>query len=260
MDAPYLNELETFKKALKGARYVTSDTYRDIAGVDVPDLATFIVGIVKACMSAPLQSKSAAKLFKSDELGSIKFGGDRNEKAKKANAMMLQARAFIEQHGMDVFSPSVSIIVGMFDVRMVTYVFEKTFPNRPTFKSMLEVCGRFCDEFKAAHDGVKGSPWPLIEMAASSAGSSAQCSTRVMRELDVRGGITLSAVNAAGFDVGKVVQSSGDSYNSYNIVSFQEGQATLEHKEQADAEPWHVDFEVLMQMKIITIKDKVDTR
>ena len=175
--------------------------------------------------------------------------------------MMLQARAFIEQHGMDVFSPSVSIIVGMFDVRMVTYVFEKTFPNRPTFKSLLEVCGRFYDDFRAAHDGscvVKASPWPLIEMAAAS--SSGAQSTRGVRELNVRGGITLSAVKAAGLDVGKIVQDSSEV--SYNIASLQEeeGQATLVHKERADAEPWHVDFEALMQMKIITIKDKVDTR
>ena len=142
-------------------------------------------------------------MFIHSDLSSV-LGSNKGQ-ALKAHDIMVAARELGRKAQVDASSSWVGI-VGALDVRLVTFIHEKT-RGRKTYASLAHIACVFYDELCAKFQSVSQfpCPWVAVPLAASATPSGGD-NVLSLRELDARGTVNKTALDEMCFVVGASVK------------------------------------------------------
>ena len=213
-EKPLLLELDAYVKSLAVVRDVPPELFRDIAKIKAPHIPLYITALVKATYSCSPHycASGKARVFIHSDLSSV-LGSNKGQ-ALKAHDIMVAARELGRKAQVDASSSWVGI-VGALDVRLVTFIHEKT-RGRKTYASLAHIACVFYDELCAKFQSVSQfpCPWVAVPLAASATPSDGKNMLSI-RELDARGTVNKTALTEMGFVVGASVTPKAASASSF---------------------------------------------
>ena len=162
-----LLELDAYVKSLAVVRDVPPDLFRDIANIKGAHIPLYITALVKATYSCSSHycTSGKARVFTPSDLSSVL--GSHKGRVLKAHDIMVAARDLRRISQVDAFNDWVGI-VGALDVRLVTFIHDKT-AGRKTYVSLVDIACVFYDELCAKFDNVSHCfcPWVAVPLAGS---------------------------------------------------------------------------------------------
>ena len=155
-------------KSLAVVRDVPPEFFREIAKIKAPHIPLYITALVKATYSCHSHycKTGKARVFIPSDLSSVL--GSHKEQVLRAHDIMVAARDLGGKAKVDASSSWVGI-VGALDVRLVTFIHDKT-AGRKTYASLADIACVFYDELCTKFRSVSQFPCPWVAVPLASKG------------------------------------------------------------------------------------------